>query len=309
MAAGAPLLPELCTASSQGWTVEVRRLLVEGADIEERGKRGETPLFAAASAGHEDVMRVLFEHGADVSAVRLDDVDGRTMLHQAVFRGQSDIVPLLLEQGAEVSARDSRGSTPLHWAVIDGRHKIVLLLLEKGADIEDRAGEQERSPLHVAATAGEWHVADLLLRKGADLLGTDSAGWTALHYAAHHGHSAFVRMLLDKGADEQSKANDGVTPEDLATRGHSRIIRSAPPAGGSRLGPPTLCRSSSSDEHKTRLGGVVAMLKAEAVRRAKWVAFAMGHHPRLGEGSRALELEVGVVRTLNPKSYTRNQKP
>ena len=28
------------------------------------------------------------------------------------------------------------------------------------------------------------------------------------------------------------------------------------------------------------------------------VAFAMGHHPRLGVGSRVLELEVGVVRMI-----------
>jgi hypothetical protein len=30
----------------------------------------------------------------------------------------------------------------------------------------------------------------------------------------------------------------------------------------------------------------------------KAVAFAMGHHPRLGGGSQVLELEVGVVRMI-----------
>ena len=30
----------------------------------------------------------------------------------------------------------------------------------------------------------------------------------------------------------------------------------------------------------------------------KCVAFAMGHHPRLGAGSQLLELEVGVVRMI-----------
>ena len=34
------------------------------------------------------------------------------------------------------------------------------------------------------------------------------------------------------------------------------------------------------------------------VRDTMCVAFAMGHHPRLGEGSQVLELEVGVMRMI-----------
>jgi len=40
------------------------------------------------------------------------------------------------------------------------------------------------------------------------------------------------------------------------------------------------------------------MLKAEGVRRAQCVAFAMGHHARLGEGTRVEKLDAGVVRMV-----------
>ena len=40
------------------------------------------------------------------------------------------------------------------------------------------------------------------------------------------------------------------------------------------------------------------VIKAEGVRRAKCVAFAMGHQERLGAGSRVLTLDAGVVRMI-----------
>ena len=73
-------------------------------------------------------------------------------------------------------------------------------------------------------------------------------------------------MLLDMGADEQTQTNDGRTLEDVATaEGHHQIA---------------------------------AMLKTEGVRRAQCVAFAMGNHARLGEGTWVEELDAGVVRMV-----------
>ena len=73
-------------------------------------------------------------------------------------------------------------------------------------------------------------------------------------------------MAATMGADEQTQTNDGRTPEDVATtEGHHQIA---------------------------------AMLKAEGVRRAQCVAFAMGHHARLGEGTWVEELDAGVVRMV-----------
>jgi len=66
MAAAAHVpFPALWTAARDGRTAEVRQLLAEEADIEERGGPHQTsPLHEAASHDHTAIVRVLFEHGA-----------------------------------------------------------------------------------------------------------------------------------------------------------------------------------------------------------------------------------------------------
>ena len=86
MAAVTPvLLPALWTASMDGGTEEVRRLLGEEVDIESRGgMNAGTPLHVACSYGRVEVLLLLIEHGADVS---FQDIHGRSPLHAAAIQG------------------------------------------------------------------------------------------------------------------------------------------------------------------------------------------------------------------------------
>ena len=109
-------------------------------------------------------------------------------------------------------------------------------------------------------------MAQLLILHKADVSTQANDGGTALYTAAYCGHETMARLLLDTGADEQTQTNDGQTPEGVATeQGHHQVA---------------------------------AMLKAEGLRRAQCVAFAMGHHESLGERSPVLELDAGVVRMV-----------
>ena len=45
----------------------------------------------------------------------------------------------------------------------------------------------------------------LLLEKGADVESKDQYGQTPLSWAAENGHEAVVKLLLEKGADVESK--------------------------------------------------------------------------------------------------------
>ena len=63
------------------------------------------------------------------------DSRGCTALHLASIRGTDDIMRLLLEKGADVSAVDLHGNTPLHYC---GHIETIQCLLDFGADIYAR---------------------------------------------------------------------------------------------------------------------------------------------------------------------------
>jgi ankyrin repeat protein len=58
----------------------------------------------------------------------------------------------------------------------------------------------------------------LLLEKGADVESKDNDFQTLLSRVAVSGHEATVHLLLEKGADVESKDNDGQTPLSNALR-------------------------------------------------------------------------------------------
>lgn len=62
----------------------------------------------AAFEGHENVVRVLVEAGAEVDAVT---TDLRTPLYQAAFKGNLACVRVLLERGADTTMKSTEGKT------------------------------------------------------------------------------------------------------------------------------------------------------------------------------------------------------
>jgi ankyrin repeat protein len=90
-----------------------------------------TPLSYAAEYGHEAMVALLLEKGAELDT---KDTYGWTPLSYAAGSGHEAVVKLLLEKGAELEIKDTDGWTPLSYAARNGREAVVELLLEKGAD-------------------------------------------------------------------------------------------------------------------------------------------------------------------------------
>ncbi|KAJ1470213.1 hypothetical protein T484DRAFT_1848623 [Baffinella frigidus] len=73
--------PALWIAAACGKEEDVRQLLADGADIEERGGPWKSSALQEAAVGsHESVVRLLLEEGANVSA---KDINGTTPIHFA----------------------------------------------------------------------------------------------------------------------------------------------------------------------------------------------------------------------------------
>ena len=71
--------------------------------------------------------------------------------------------------------------------------------------------EQGYTALHIAAQKGHTACIGVLLNRGADIESKENQGDTALHIAAQEGHTTCIGVLLDRGADIESKENQGYT--------------------------------------------------------------------------------------------------
>ena len=159
MAATAPLMPPmLWTKSADGQTEEVRQLLAEGRDIEERGPEETSALHIGVLHKLHAVVLLLMEHGADVSATSRS---GRTPLHYAAFVDCVEVARLLIEHGADVSAPDKDNRTPLDFAASQGSEDVARLLIDRGAYLQS-SSKGGVAPEDVATMKGHLHIAAML---------------------------------------------------------------------------------------------------------------------------------------------------
>jgi cytohesin len=198
----------LLAAVREGDAGAVRRLLDEGADVNQRGDDGSTALMAAVRARQNPVVGLLLESGADPN---LTDESGRAALHVAAEINAAGLAAHLIEQGVQPDAPDANGDTPLTIAAKAGHVEVARVLLEHGADIAAR-GQYGATPLHRAAGRGKTAVVRLLLEEGADPDAEAPDGRTPLSWAARWGHTDAMEALLRAGAEPERTDEIGLTP-------------------------------------------------------------------------------------------------
>src|SRR5258706_9344292 len=58
---------EMLVAAAKGDNARIKELLDKGVDVNMRGADSNTPIMEAAYAGHLDTVKLLLDHGADLS--------------------------------------------------------------------------------------------------------------------------------------------------------------------------------------------------------------------------------------------------
>ncbi|KAL6696427.1 ankyrin repeat-containing domain protein [Trichoderma pleuroticola] len=202
--------------------IEVVRMLLEETQIQQDipDWTGRTVLHNAAAflrEGQEDVIDILFEHGA--SQESCDDTGG-TALHAAILRHQGHPPPTiallerLVQGGVSLEAQDHHGRTALFLAAAVQNLAAVKFLLSAGA-------EPKSQSLHAAVHSGNIALVKPFLeqrRFELDLNERDEHGNTTLHVAASRGYDNIVTALLRAGARTRCLNMDQQTPWDAATR-------------------------------------------------------------------------------------------
>ncbi|KAF7171814.1 hypothetical protein CNMCM5623_004145 [Aspergillus felis] len=168
------------------------------------------PLHCAVAGGHDDIVRLLLDRGADLHMEGLGTP--YTALETAADRGNGELIKLLMNAGAHASQR------ALNLAVLSAHTEAAKILLDAGvnASLPDTSG---LLPLNRAASLGHETMIRLLLEAGADVHSVDATGGSALHLAASGGHDSVVQLLINAGASTKSTDERGMTPLHHASQG------------------------------------------------------------------------------------------
>ena len=226
----------------------VQVLIDAGTDIEKRNDKGRSPLHFASITGELATVKMLVDAGADVRAT---DAERDTCLTLAAYHGHTDIVRYLVSfPEVDLNHQEINNCTTLYCAVQEKHADMVQVLIDAGADIEIKT-DSGRSPLHVASIEGALATVKMLVKAGADVRATDAKGntclilaaccghtdtvrylvglpevdlnhqkisnYTALHVAVSRKHADVVQVLIDAGADIETRGALGSSPLHLAS--------------------------------------------------------------------------------------------
>ncbi|KOM54965.1 hypothetical protein LR48_Vigan10g085700 [Vigna angularis] len=178
-----------------------------------------SPLHFAASKGHNEIVALLLENGADVNS---RNYCGQTALMQACRYGHWEVVQTLLLFRCNVMKADYlSGRTALHFAAINGHARCIRLVV---ADFVPSAPFESLHARMDAEIDGsnvknthEQSVLSRFVNKTAD------AGITALHMAALNGYFDCVQLLLDLDANVSAATFHYGTSMDLIGAGSTPL--------------------------------------------------------------------------------------
>jgi ankyrin repeat protein len=169
----------------------------------------------SAEKGDLKAIQLFLNAGIDCN---VQSVSGFTALMAAAKNGRIDVVNKLLEQKANVDAQSKQGVTALMLAAENNQTEIVKLLLKKNADpnLEDQTGW---TALMKAVYQGNTSCVEALAARSRQEVNR------GLLIAALTGHQEIAKILLDNGAEVDSRADDGRTPLMLAaSKGNNDLV-------------------------------------------------------------------------------------
>ena len=198
-------------------------LIEKGADVSAKGPYGRTPLLMSAESGTVECLKTLLHNGAQINST---DDNNDTALILASRLGHITCVEALLEhEPLDIHARHHFGNQAIHDCSMKGHNDILVMLIEKGADVSAK-GPYGRTPLLMSAESGKVECLKTLLHNGAQINSTDDNNDTALILASRLGHITCVEALLEhEPLDIHARHHFGNQAiHDCSMKGHNDIL-------------------------------------------------------------------------------------
>lgn len=261
----------LCSAAGADEIEMVRCLLRLGANPNTVPHTRDTPLLAAVTYGHFDMLQYLLTHGADVAQL---PVEQRSSLFSKAATDERDARLILESIDYKNFAMNSKKEHAylLYCAIACESEQHVQELLQYGlpddSDFVVRRYDQcclRCGPLEVAAKTGNEKIASLLLDRGASCNPRDMIpSRDPLRLAILEGHENMVKLLLDRGADPNYIERLGATvslPLVLAIE-HEPIFKLLLERGADPMSPIYSRYTNSTVALQVIMSGKVALVQA-----------------------------------------------
>ena len=172
----------------------MKTLLHHGAQVNSTDDNNSTALTLAAELGHITCIEALLEH--ETVDIHTCDKDKDQAIHYASREGHNDILVLLIEKGADVSAKGFNGGTPLLMTATYGRVECLKTLLHHGSQINSTDDENDTA-LTLASYFGHMACVEALLEhETVDIHARNNDEDKAIHLASNERaqwYSCFIK--------------------------------------------------------------------------------------------------------------------
>lgn len=164
-------------------------------------------------------MKILIQRGANINMLKRSDIGNCEILNALTYfceQGLAKVVRYLVDNGADIKIVNNDGLTALQVACEKGNPEVIKILIKNGADtnILTRDGS---NIFDLACNKGNAETAKFLFEAvGFDVNRPDYCGRYLLHHACANRHTALVKLLLEFGANVNSKTRMGTTALDIA---------------------------------------------------------------------------------------------
>ncbi|KAH8727407.1 ankyrin repeat domain-containing protein [Phaeosphaeriaceae sp. PMI808] len=201
--------------------------------LERRDSYGQTLLYLAAEHGHQRMVKLLLDAGAEINAqgrrygIALQEAGRRygNALQAASAGGHEQVVKLLLDAGAKVNAQGRFHGNALQAASAGGHEQVVKLLLDKGTEVNAQ-GRRYGNALKAASAGGHEQMVKLLLNAGAEVNAGARRYGNALKAASYRGHEQVVKLLLNAGAEVNAQGRRyGNALQAASAGGHKQVVK------------------------------------------------------------------------------------
>lgn len=199
---------ELIDAAKKGDLKKAKEALEYGAYTEFHDlDSGHATLVCAIIGGNIEIVKLILAD--EMTSQNKGGRKGITPMMAAAHLNRIDIIELLLEHNAWIETWDDRGTPSTAYACKEGCEQALTMLLKNGAEVDKKFEYEDcwkiTLLMYVVAkdcTQDNTEIAKILIEHGADIHAIDSNGFSVLSWAKIGKNQKIIKMLEDVGAED-----------------------------------------------------------------------------------------------------------